>query len=52
VNSPGRLVTPLRLAAGQLDPTNLARDRLGQVGELQPPNPQVGRQIVPGELED
>src|SRR5580704_17479483 len=44
---PGR-----RLLGAQLDPADLARDRLGQVGELNPADPLVGRDPLPAERHD
>ena len=40
------------LAAAQLDPPDLAGDRLGQLGELDPPDPLVRRQVLAGVPED
>src|SRR5579872_2052033 len=40
------------LLAAQLDPADLAGDRLGQVGELDPPDPLVRRDPFPAERHD
>src|SRR3954452_6619681 len=40
------------LALSQLPPRDLARDRLRQLHELEPPYPQVRRQVVAREGED
>src|SRR5690554_2393945 len=42
----------LRLGLAQLHPADLARDGLGQVGELQAADALVGGQPLPGEGED
>ena len=40
------------LAAAQLDPADLAGDRLGQLVELDPAHPQPGREVLAGVGED
>src|SRR3954451_16275467 len=36
----------LTLSSAQLDPADLAADRLGELGELDPPDPLVGSEVL------
>ena len=47
-----RVEMDLLFPVAQLDPADLAGDRLRQVGELQPPDPKEGRQVLPAVRED
>src|SRR5512144_1320371 len=40
------------LAFAQFDPADLARDGLGQLVELEPAHPQVGREVLPCVAQD
>src|SRR5262249_43106177 len=44
--------SPVALAAAQLDTSDLARDGLGQIGELEPADTLVGGQLLLAERED